>query len=814
MNRFLLTSFVAIVLSGVGFSQNYLPKGAPAAGGMKHQVLFYNLNGTQETSYHGTPWVSADGSRIYYSIGQPGEEELWTSTFTTNHSLPPSPIKELRISGTASHSPTLTPDGTRMYFISNRNISSTGSRITTDWRIFVTRLQSDSTWSVPQSIEVEAAAGDKISAPEGYQDCGLFLSRDGKSLYIQSNRPGGFGGFDIWVSTQNEKGNWKTPVNLGKPINSHFDESGGVSLTADNQTLYFGANRKDIRALGNDQWAIFKGQRKSAQDGWNKAVVNQITELFPEEDNSGYGTGWPCISPDGDSMIFSGRGPLLWRGDVTDLFRTKFQGGKWQTPINLGRNINNIMWYRTEDYLPYVAYIDAKTGKPLDFMYDSGLCLALSGSSTGNDYGWGQTLKDDWTQYLDQLFVPNRQLHKLDEVVAQVKKHLNKPDYRFKLAVMVPYPNEKVRDFGDVDNDGISEDFTVPQNRLKANVWYLDNFLSRWSTAQFQNLELVAMYWMSEEVHENAQLVKAVAKEVHQRHLLFEWIPYFFADYSTWRDYGFDCVQYQPNYAWMDRESRGGQPDPNRLLETAHRTRQYGMGYELEIVNRVCKDGLNYRAYLDFGVPEREGYMGDCFTGCYQSVWLLGDMAYASQTSAPFARDGYDSMYQFIKEIYPVCVSFGKKYSYKYSPLSTYADDSLKKLNDYFFLPHADTTAIVVGFEDVDPVITYDLGKQERISKVYSHVIGGGKEGLFFPRSVKVEVSRDGKSWRTAGTTRLHREELGKRIAGDMLVKFQPRTVRYVRVTFERSCPQVWVDEIQVYGAVRSKAQRISNPSH
>jgi len=50
-----------------------------------------------------------------------------------------------------------------------------------------------------------------------------FLSRDGKSLYFSSNRPGGFGGYDLYVSYKTSTG-WTTPQNLGSPINTAGNE--------------------------------------------------------------------------------------------------------------------------------------------------------------------------------------------------------------------------------------------------------------------------------------------------------------------------------------------------------------------------------------------------------------------------------------------------------------------------------------------------------------------------------------------------------------------------------------------------------------
>jgi outer membrane protein OmpA-like peptidoglycan-associated protein len=66
------------------------------------------------------------------------------------------------------------------------------------------------------------------------------ISRDGKSLYFASDKPGGHGGTDIYSCTLNSDGSWSEPVNLGKEVNTAFDEK--FPFIADDGTLYFASN--------------------------------------------------------------------------------------------------------------------------------------------------------------------------------------------------------------------------------------------------------------------------------------------------------------------------------------------------------------------------------------------------------------------------------------------------------------------------------------------------------------------------------------------------------------------------------------------
>ena len=81
--------------------------------------------------------------------------------------------------------------------------------------IFVCFFQPDGTWSEPKSL------GKKINLPE-FDEMTPYLASDGVTLYFSSNRPGGVGDNDIWMSKRLDKTwqKWSDPVNLGEPINT------------------------------------------------------------------------------------------------------------------------------------------------------------------------------------------------------------------------------------------------------------------------------------------------------------------------------------------------------------------------------------------------------------------------------------------------------------------------------------------------------------------------------------------------------------------------------------------------------------------
>lgn len=86
--------------------------------------------------------------------------------------------------------------------------------------IYVSHYNNDNTWSIPSKIL------DSVSL-EDYDDISPFMASDGITLYFSSNRPGGFGGYDIWMSNRLDDTwtKWSQPVNLGMTVNTSKQEA-------------------------------------------------------------------------------------------------------------------------------------------------------------------------------------------------------------------------------------------------------------------------------------------------------------------------------------------------------------------------------------------------------------------------------------------------------------------------------------------------------------------------------------------------------------------------------------------------------------
>src|SRR3989442_6550735 len=121
---------------------------------------------------------------------------------------------------------------------------------------------ANSEWSEPVNLGAVVNSNVLDAAPT--------LSKDGLSLYLTSNRPGGLGGNDLWVSHR-DCGDcaWGTPVNLGPVINSPAIEN-RASLSGDGHLLFFFSDRPG----GQGRTDICMSRRADPQDdfGWEPPV--------------------------------------------------------------------------------------------------------------------------------------------------------------------------------------------------------------------------------------------------------------------------------------------------------------------------------------------------------------------------------------------------------------------------------------------------------------------------------------------------------------------------------------------------------------
>ena len=135
---------------------------------------------------------------------------------------------------------------------------------------------------------------------------------DGTSFYFTSNRPGGFGGYDIWMVKETSTGQWSAPVNAGPGINTPNNE-GSPFIHFDGRTMYFMRNGNG--GLGGYDLFI----SHAGIDGKWKTAVNMGGAINSSSDEGGL-----ALYPDGVTALITRATP----SNGNDLF-------EFELPVNL-----------------------------------------------------------------------------------------------------------------------------------------------------------------------------------------------------------------------------------------------------------------------------------------------------------------------------------------------------------------------------------------------------------------------------------------------------------------------------------------------
>ena len=115
-------------------------------------------------------------------------------------------------------------------------------------------------WDLYMSSPRNGAYGvpEKLPAPVNTEasEAGPFIAADGSYLLFQSNRPGGYGVMDLYITYRTKSGGWSEPVNLGEKINSPFSDWGPV-VSPDGKYLFFGSFR-NVQPLAPESREYFE----------------------------------------------------------------------------------------------------------------------------------------------------------------------------------------------------------------------------------------------------------------------------------------------------------------------------------------------------------------------------------------------------------------------------------------------------------------------------------------------------------------------------------------------------------------------------
>jgi serine/threonine protein kinase/Tol biopolymer transport system component len=195
------------------------------------------------------------------------------------------------------------------------------------------RASINDAWGPPENL------GPAVNSPQ--DDFSPSISADGLILCFCSKRPGGLGRHDIYVATRETRNApWGPAVNMGTPINTEHDDL-DPWITADGLELYY-ATYRDGGCGACDIWST---RRATTKDAWARPV-----NLGPLV-NSPYEEHFTSLSPDGLLLFFGGcrrcgywpePRPGGYGGDDMWMARRASRSDPWQAAVNLGPIVNGL----------------------------------------------------------------------------------------------------------------------------------------------------------------------------------------------------------------------------------------------------------------------------------------------------------------------------------------------------------------------------------------------------------------------------------------------------------------------------------------
>ncbi|RPI45609.1 MAG: hypothetical protein EHM46_01530 [Bacteroidetes bacterium] len=215
--------------------------------------------------------ISPEGNRLYIYRGHVDGGDIQVSMLKTGKLKWTSPksLPGRLTSKEGETSACISPDGTELYFVSANPKLTRGGK-----DIFVSRLDEKGRWSEPRNL------GTLINS--AYDEEGVFIPPDGKTLYFASMGHTSMGGFDIFRSIRQENGAWSTPENLGYPVNTPDDE---VFYVTDQSGVYgyYSAIREEGIGARDIYKVIYLGEEKELV-----TVTRDLLVAGPGEQKTGF----------------------------------------------------------------------------------------------------------------------------------------------------------------------------------------------------------------------------------------------------------------------------------------------------------------------------------------------------------------------------------------------------------------------------------------------------------------------------------------------------------------------------------------------
>jgi len=317
-----------------------------------------NLGNQVNSEYNEiNPLISPDGKRLYFARishpnnthGTKGSQDIWYSDLdAASGKWGPArrmgfPLNKDEYNCAYS----ITPDGNTMLIKGqyvNGNYETRG---------FSLSKKTASGWTPPQKIDIPGY----VNMSKGQFDCG-FMSADGKVLLMAFSEKKNSKEDDLYVSFRQKDGSWTKPMELGPEVNTKFTETTPF-LAPDGATLYFSSNREG--GLGSNDIYVTKRVDKTWKH-WTKPV-----NLGPKVNTDGY-DAYYTLAASGDYAYLTTFKNTIGKGDIVRIKLGDEQPTNQPGKLGGGDDVASKADATRPDPVALVSgkVIDQKTGKPIE----------------------------------------------------------------------------------------------------------------------------------------------------------------------------------------------------------------------------------------------------------------------------------------------------------------------------------------------------------------------------------------------------------------------------------------------------------------
>lgn len=233
-------------------------------------VEITNLKAINSDNQDYAPLVTADGRSLIFTSRREGStggemaydnnyyEDIYIATKEGEKWVAPKKISGEVNTNYHECGAAISPDGTRLFIYMDEG----------EGDFYVSELVNGQ-WAKPQPL-------GSVNSP--HRELSVSMTADGNRIYFSSDRPDGYGGFDIYVSTKDRFGRWGRPINLGPKINTTGDEDAPF-IHPDGETLYFSSTGH----LGMGGYDIFKS--KFRNEKWTTPINLAFPINTAQDDN-------------------------------------------------------------------------------------------------------------------------------------------------------------------------------------------------------------------------------------------------------------------------------------------------------------------------------------------------------------------------------------------------------------------------------------------------------------------------------------------------------------------------------------------------